>query len=69
MQLKEGEYKSVSSNEIGLPLGVWTIAVKKQRISKLKPLYVGGGTARLVAKDWVSGKKMLKDLKQEHLLL
>jgi selenocysteine lyase/cysteine desulfurase len=52
-QLKPGSYQSVSSQEIGLPLGLRALAVKRQALPGGAPLQSGGGTARLVSPGWV----------------
>jgi len=52
-QLKPGSYQMVSSQDIGLPLGVSALAVKRQALPKGIPFQTGGGTARLVAPGWV----------------
>jgi selenocysteine lyase/cysteine desulfurase len=45
--------RCVSSQEIGLPLGVRALAVERRALPKGAPLQPGGGTARLVAPGWV----------------
>jgi selenocysteine lyase/cysteine desulfurase len=52
-QLKPGSYTSVSSQDIGLPLGVRAVAVKMRALPKALRSETGGGTARLVSADWV----------------
>lgn len=52
-QLKRGSYHSLSSQEIGLPLGVRALAVKRKALPKSIPFETGGGTARLVSPGWV----------------
>jgi selenocysteine lyase/cysteine desulfurase len=52
-QLKPGSCQSLSSQEIGLPLGVWALAVARKALPKGAPLQTGGGTARLVSPGWV----------------
>ena len=52
-QLKPGSYQSVSSQAIGLSLGVRALAVKRRALPRGAPLQSGGGTARLVAPGWV----------------
>jgi selenocysteine lyase/cysteine desulfurase len=47
-KLKPGSCQSVSSREIGLPLGVWAAAVDRKALPKGIPFQTGGGTARLV---------------------
>lgn len=51
--LKPTIYKTLSSNDFGLSLGISAIAVQKKGLSKGAPFHTGGGTARLIAKDWV----------------
>lgn len=52
-QLKPGSYTCISSNDIGLPLGVWALAVERNALPKGTPFQTGGGTTRLVSVDWV----------------
>ncbi|PKP31326.1 MAG: hypothetical protein CVT99_09250 [Bacteroidetes bacterium HGW-Bacteroidetes-16] len=52
-QLAPGSYKSISSEDIGLSLGVWALAVNKKALPHGAPLFSGGGTTKLVSKDWV----------------
>jgi selenocysteine lyase/cysteine desulfurase len=52
-QLKPGSYQSVSSQDIGLPLGVRALAVKRKALPRGIPFQTGGGTARLVSPGWV----------------
>ena len=52
-QLKPGSYQIVSSLEIGLRLGVRALAVKRKTLPRGTPFLAGGGTAKLISKDWV----------------
>jgi selenocysteine lyase/cysteine desulfurase len=52
-QLKAGTYQSLTSDELGLPLGVTAIAAEKTALPKGTPSECGGGTARLVAIKWI----------------
>ena len=52
-QLEPESTQSLSSQEIGLPLGVRALAVKRKALPKGAPLQSGGGTARLVSPGWV----------------
>lgn len=52
-QLDTTDYKSVSSKDFGLALGVRAIAVRKKALSNIIPFHTGGGTARLMSSDWV----------------
>lgn len=47
-QLKPGGHEIVSSEEIGLPLGIRAVAVQSQALPGGAPHQPGGGTARLV---------------------
>ena len=51
--INPGKYKIISSNDIGLPLGVWVLAVREKDLPEGRPLQTGGGTTRLVAPDWI----------------
>ncbi|MBN2714242.1 MAG: aminotransferase class V-fold PLP-dependent enzyme [Deltaproteobacteria bacterium] len=50
--LPVGTYRIVSSDDAGLSLGVHVIAVRKSALPKGKPAETGGGTTRLIGKDW-----------------
>jgi len=52
-QLEPGRYRVASSRDLGLPLGVRALAVERKALPKSLPFVTGGGTARLVAPDWV----------------
>ncbi len=52
-QLAPGSYQAVSSQEIGLPLGVRALAVERRALPRGVPFQTGGGTARLVSPGWV----------------
>jgi selenocysteine lyase/cysteine desulfurase len=47
-RLEPGSYRSVSSQDIGLPLGVRALAVGRRVLRRAVPFESGGGTARLV---------------------
>lgn len=51
--LGPGSYQSLSSQDIGLSLGVRALAVEREALPKGVPFQTGGGTARLVSPDWV----------------
>ena len=51
--LKPDDYKSVSSRDTGLPLGVRALVVKKKKLPKGTPFQTGGGTTRIISPDWV----------------
>ncbi len=52
-QLKPGSYQSMSSQDIGLSLGVRALAVDRKALPRGVPFQTGGGTARLVSPGWV----------------
>jgi selenocysteine lyase/cysteine desulfurase len=52
-QLEPGSYQSLSSQDIGLSLGVRALAVDRKKSPRGAPLQSGGGTARLVSPGWV----------------
>ncbi len=52
-QLEPGRYGIASSRDVGLPLGVRALAVERKALPTSLPFVTGGGTARLVAPDWV----------------
>jgi selenocysteine lyase/cysteine desulfurase len=51
--LKAGSYQCLSSQDVGLPLGIRALAVKRRALPKGIPFQTGGGTARLVSPGWV----------------
>ena len=52
-QLEPGSYQSVSSQDIGLSLGVRALAVDRKALPRGAPFQTGGGTTRLVSPSWV----------------
>jgi selenocysteine lyase/cysteine desulfurase len=52
--IKPEGYKSVSSQDIGLPLGVRALAVNRAALPNDVPFLTGGGTARLVSIDRIT---------------
>ena len=52
-QLDPEDYKTVSSKDIGLSLGVRALAVDRKALPKGAPFQTGGGTTRLVSPAWV----------------
>ena len=51
-QLDPGSYRLITSKEIGLSLSVAALAVKRKDLPKGPPFQTGGGTAKLVSKEW-----------------
>jgi len=52
-QLDPESFQLVSSHSIGLSLGVRALAVSRKAMPKGAPFQTGGGTARLISKEWV----------------
>jgi selenocysteine lyase/cysteine desulfurase len=52
-QLDLESYQMVSSQETGLSLGLRVLAIRKNAMSRITHFEGGGGTARLVSRDWV----------------
>jgi selenocysteine lyase/cysteine desulfurase len=52
-QVGQGEIHSISSGEIGLPLGLVALAVKINALPKGIPFQTGGGTTSLMSPGWV----------------
>ena len=52
-QLQPESYRTVSSQDFGLSLGITALAVKRNKLPKGVPFHAGGGTARLISKDWI----------------
>lgn len=46
-------HRIIKSSDIGLPLGIHAVAVKKNALPKGVPFETGGGTTKLVSKKWV----------------
>ena len=51
--LNPGQYKIISSRDIGFPIGLRAIAVQRKALPGNIPYLSGGGTARLVSPGWV----------------
>jgi selenocysteine lyase/cysteine desulfurase len=51
--IKQERYKSISSQDIGLPLGVRALAVDRKALPVGSPFETGGGTTNLVSPGWV----------------
>ncbi len=52
-QLSPESYQIVSSQNIGLPLGVRALAVKRKALPGGTPFQTGGGTTKLISQGWV----------------
>ena len=52
-QLSQESYQMVSGQDVGLLIGVRALAVKRKALPKGAPFQTGGGTARLISKEWV----------------
>jgi len=52
-QLKSKNYQSVSSQDLGLPLGVRAVAVNRKALPVGAPFQTGGGTTRLISPERV----------------
>jgi selenocysteine lyase/cysteine desulfurase len=52
-QLDPESYQFLSSLDIGLSLGVRALAVKRKALPGGAPFQTGGGTTKLISKDWV----------------
>lgn len=52
-KLKNGTFRILSSQDIGLSIGIRAVVIEKQSLPKGNPLESGGGTTRLISKDWV----------------
>jgi selenocysteine lyase/cysteine desulfurase len=51
--LNSENYKYLSSNDIGLPLGVMALAVRRRALPKGAPFRAGGGTTTILSPHWV----------------
>lgn len=52
-QLEPGNFQMVSCTDIGLSLGVRALAVKRSAFPEGAPFQTGGGTTKLISRDWV----------------
>jgi len=52
-RMKPGCYHVVSSEDIGLPLGIRALAARRSSLPGSIPFLSGGGTARLVSRNWI----------------
>jgi len=52
-QIKGTDFQVISSQDLGLPLAVRAVAVRKKNLPKSPPSLTGGGTTRLVSPDSV----------------
>jgi selenocysteine lyase/cysteine desulfurase len=51
-RLTPGSYRSLSSQDVGLPLGIRALAVESRALPGGTPFETGGGTAKLVSPRW-----------------
>jgi selenocysteine lyase/cysteine desulfurase len=51
-QLSPGTYQILSDADTGISLGVRAMAIQKKALPKGAPLQTGGGTTKLISKDW-----------------
>ena len=51
--LKPGSCQVLSSKDIGLSIGVRAVAVSRKDLPNGSPFQTGGGTTKLIARDWV----------------
>lgn len=52
-QLAPGTYQMLSDTDTGISLGVRAMAIEKKALPKGSPPLTGGGTTKLISKDWV----------------
>ncbi len=52
-KLDSASYKMISSKDLGLPFGIRALAIKRSSLPGGVPFQTGGGSARLIANDWV----------------
>lgn len=52
-RLPHDSFQSISSRDFGFSLGINALAIEKKALNKVAPFHTGGGTARLMSKDWV----------------
>ena len=51
--LNTDDYRMITAAELGLPLGVYALAVKKNALPRKIPFIAGGGTTKLYSKKWI----------------
>jgi selenocysteine lyase/cysteine desulfurase len=51
--IEPGKYRAVSCHDIGLPLGVKALAIRRRALPKGTPFQTGGGTTSIISPDWV----------------
>jgi selenocysteine lyase/cysteine desulfurase len=51
-RLSPDGYSMISSRDLGLPLGICAVGLRRQALSALKAPLTGGGTVRLVSPGW-----------------
>lgn len=52
-RLASNNFRSISSKDIGLPLAVIAVAIRRKTLPAGIPFQTGGGTAKLISRDWV----------------
>lgn len=52
-QMEAGSYQCLSSEDVGLSVGVRAVAARRSALPRGVPPMTGGGTARLISRDWV----------------
>ena len=52
-QVGQENVVSISSHDIGLSLGVVALAIKKKALPAGPPIQTGGGTTKLIGRDWI----------------
>lgn len=52
-QLKSGDYHELSSGDVGLPLGLRVLAIRKRDLPKGIPFHTGGNVAKMVSPNTV----------------
>ncbi len=52
VRIGTGNFKKVTSREIGLPLGIEALAIKNSSLPKGTPFETGGGTVKIVSKGY-----------------
>ena len=56
-KLGDNNFKCISSKDIGLPLGLMALAIPQKALPSGIPFQTGGGTAKLISRDWVIWSK------------
>jgi selenocysteine lyase/cysteine desulfurase len=52
-ELKPGSFQELSGDKYGLAFGIRALVIRKRALPKGPPFYTGGGTTKLISREWV----------------